>query len=629
MVEAGADADSVVTRPGPYQHGVASVPVLARLVDAACDGVDDPLTAAWRVPKLAEQYEPSIEPSAAVVVRDMLLYVIRTAPVDTQPEAVLEPLDGSSPLPPALRRAGDDIRALWLGLAHQVNHPVAQARCWDIVFTLGLIRNKRDAAERATSAYLACVDTTLAPRHRATSLVRGWTLARKVGLTDLERKITAAMLIVVADALDEAGHPWAVIPLLSVLIAPPPRGKAAVPADPGIDRLLDRALETYHEIEVVADVATLVRKRAVGDRDRIERANRRQIGLMLAAAEAATEPMVIRKLFADAASTARRLGVADMERTAVAGLQTAPRLNWQTSGFEVTLPAVYFDRYLPGFDDAADWRDALAIWLNTEAPSGRWEDNQKNARRVQHAAVIQSLVSTVVFRGDDLPARTVVGEDEVFKRTLVEGEAVQMGARGVFLGNALYMIASRFGIPPLEEVEAFLLTSGGDPALVKTLAEALELFWVGKYTASAHLAVPKIEAAVRALLLELDEPLYRTQIGDTPGQFPGLGSLLPGLLNNGFDPDWERFLRTSLLGDGNNIRNLIAHGFAHTVHPVDAALALRACAVVVLLTNQQAVARDAAFVQAGLADPVRPRPRRRLWRRLAAAAQAARFELGW
>ncbi|GAB2992084.1 hypothetical protein [Saccharothrix stipae] len=104
---------------------------------------------------------------------------------------------------------------------------------------------------------------------------------------------------------------------------------------------------------------------------------------------------------------------------------------------------------------------------------------------------------------------------------------------------------------------------------------------------------------------------------------------MPGLLSNDFDPDWERFLRTLLLSDGNNIRNLIAHGFTGTVHPVDAALALRACAVVVLLTNPQAVARDTALVRARLAAPVGPRPRRRLWQRLAAAAQAARFELRW
>uniref|UniRef100_UPI0031E0B3D3 hypothetical protein n=1 Tax=Saccharothrix mutabilis TaxID=33921 RepID=UPI0031E0B3D3 len=31
-------------------------------------------------------------------------------------------------------------------------------------------------------------------------------------MTDLEHKITAAMLTMVADALDEAAHPWAVIP---------------------------------------------------------------------------------------------------------------------------------------------------------------------------------------------------------------------------------------------------------------------------------------------------------------------------------------------------------------------------------------------------------------------------------
>ncbi len=139
--------------------------------------------------------------------------------------------------------------------------------------------------------------------------------------------------------------------------------------------------------------------------------------------------------------------------------------------------------------------------------------------------------------------------------------------------------------------------------------------------------MPKIEAAARALLLELNEPVYRAAVGDATGQFPGLGSLLPELLNNDFDPDWERFLRTFLLGEGSNVRNLVAHGFADTVDPINAALALRTCAVLILLTTEQAVHRDAGAVKAALATPHGARPRRHWGQRLKAAFWAARREL--
>jgi hypothetical protein len=62
-------------------------------------------------------------------------------------------------------------------------------------------------------------------------------------------------------------------------------------------------------------------------------------------------------------------------------------------------------------------------------------------------------------------------------------------------------------------------------------------------------------------VLDLNEPTYRAAVGDCAGQFPGLGSLLPDLVNNDFDPDWGRFLRVFLLNDGSNMRNLVAHGF--------------------------------------------------------------------
>jgi hypothetical protein len=101
--------------------------------------------------------------------------------------------------------------------------------------------------------------------------------------------------------------------------------------------------------------------------------------------------------------------------------------------------------------------------------------------------------------------------------------------------------------------------------------------------------VPKVEAAVQAPLMELNEPVDRTQIGDASRQFPSLGNLLLALVDNGFDHDREPFLRTLLLNEGSNIRNRVAHGFLHTIDLVNAALALQACAVMALLTNDQAV----------------------------------------
>ena len=190
------------------------------------------------------------------------------------------------------------------------------------------------------------------------------------------------------------------------------------------------------------------------------------------------------------------------------------------------------------------------------------------------------------------------------------------------------MIAARFSIPSQADLAEFISSESGTGAhLAGALSTALRLFWAHEYVASVHLAAPKIEAAARALLLELNEPVYRTAIGDSPGQFAGLGALLPYLVDNGLDPDWERFLRTYLLSDGYNIRNLTAHGYLDEATPATAALVLRACALMVLITGDDAAHRDCTAVKAALSRPLTP-PSPQPWhRRFTNAARAAWLEI--
>lgn len=610
--------------PGPYWHDPALVPVLAQLADAACDGAGDPHDASWRADQLAEEMNPPVEHAATLVLVNAFLYTLRHEEIP-QAGTKLTPTDGPSLLPVPLSDVTGDMREAWLALASEVTHPVARARLHDLVFTLRLMPNGRQSAEQAAHAYLDGVGGDQGAQAQATGVVRAWTLARKVGATALEHEITERMLDMIVDLIDRKEHPHAVIPMLCALTTPP-RGKKAEAVDPQVDEVLDRALSVYPRARVLKDIAAIVRKRAADDAARVEAANRRLIEAMLAEARAATEPMVIRTRFNEAASVARQLGVADLEKVAVAALQSAPALDWESTAYSVDLPASFFDMYLPGFNKATDWREALIIWLHTDSPTGRHDANLVTTRQALQHSVIRVL-PTVVFRQGDMPARTLSGDDEIFARELVHTELVYLGTYGVFLANALDMISARFGIPPRDDLETFLRSSGGDPTLIKVLASALQLFWVAEYDAAVHLAVSKVEAAARALLLEINEPVYRAAVGDATGQFPGLGVQLQLLLDNGFDPDWERFLRTFLLGDGSNVRNLAAHGFLHNIDPVNTAAALRALAVLALIAPESAVRRDAATVKAALATPTGEQRRRTWWQRIAAAVSAAWYEL--
>jgi hypothetical protein len=241
--------------------------------------------------------------------------------------------------------------------------------------------------------------------------------------------------------------------------------------------------------------------------------------------------------------------------------------------------------------------------------------------------VFARLATTVVFGPGDLPRCVLSEEDDaVFQRELVGAETWGINFHGILLADALDIIKDRIGIPRFGDLEESIAASGTHPVSARTLAKGLILYWVGEFDACVHLVVPKVEASVRALLLELNEPVYKTQVGDGVGQFPGLGALLPYLMDNGFDPDWERFLRTFLLGDGMAVRNLVAHGFMDTVSREKAALALRAYSLLVLITSDERAERDAGLVKASLANPLGA-PLRPWWRRIGRAVQAARNEL--
>ena len=611
----------------PYQHDPTQVPALAVLVDRACDGVEHILDVSVRVRTLPLD-APDVTPTAVRQLALLFSYVLSVKAIgSSRPGAYLDPFEGPSIFPPALRDVDSETHALWISLADAVAHPIALARCNDVVFTLQLGRNNRDVAERAIHAYLNSVGGSLLPREQAVGLLRAWTLARTVGLSVLEAQVVDVALDMATAVISTGEAPYAVLPLLDAATAPL-RKKGTTPADPRAIALIDQALSTYTKSHIVSEFATLVRARFAADLARVDRANRLEISARLDEADAAVDGLVIRSHLNEAASLARKLKVSDLEKLAISRLQTAPPVKWATiTGRELRVPPLYVHAFLRPVQDASTWQEALDAWCATGAPSGRFEINRAVARRAFEQSGFLRLVTNVRFGRDDLPKRVTTGDDQAFEDELVRVESAEMALRAPLLGRALDLIAARFGVPSRTEVTTFFMSSGTHGELATALATSLQLFWVREYTACVHLVVPKIEATARALLLELNEPIYRAAVGDSDGQFAGLGSLLPYLVDNDFDPDWERFLRTFLLSDGRNVRNLVAHGFMDDVDRATAALALRACALMVLITSNDAAGRDRAEVRLALSTPLASTLYRSRRRRFISALRAAYLEM--
>ncbi|WP_083934351.1 DUF4209 domain-containing protein [Nocardiopsis baichengensis] len=588
--------------PLTYTHDPGLVSVLAQLVDSACEDADTFRAVSINLRQLATSLNPPL-PSAAE--RELVMtfgYSLRSTPIgSSRPDASLVPLDGPSYFPRSLNDADDQTRALWVDLASAVTHPVARARFADILFTLKLTENRRDAAERAIRAYLDTVGGSLQDHEQGFGLLRALTLARSVGLSDLEQQVASAMVDMAEGALLESNPAYVAVPLLDA-IAVSPRKNKTQPINPKVDDLLDTALQAYAEAHVVKEVADIVRRRAAGDDARIQRASEAQIHALLKEADNGREALIKVYYLNEAASTARRYGVSHLEEVAVSRLQSAPQVEWKTLQTEFSIPSEIFRNYLIPYERAQTWQEALAYWFQSDSPSGSVSNNEETARNLKEVSVVEQIATNVKFGPEGFPKRVISGEEDSLQRQRVRAASANIQLNGLRLASALDMIRARFGIPSLEDIEACISDFGTHPSLAKALAKALQLYWVDEFAASVHLAVPKIEASARSILLELNEPVYRAAVGDADGQFPGLGSLLDKLEEKcDFDPDWACFLRVFLLKDGYNVRNLVAHGFMDEVDCNTAALALRACVLLVVLASNEPAERDIKSVKDALA----------------------------
>jgi hypothetical protein len=179
---------------------------------------------------------------------------------------------------------------------------------------------------------------------------------------------------------------------------------------------------------------------------------------------------------------------------------------------------------------------------------------------------------------------------------------------GQMFAAGLEHIVDRYGPPSVEELVDVIVEKGcRDPQLARGLARGFEHYFNGDYESCAAVVTPLFEAAARSLLRELDEGIYRVQVGNDPGGYVGLFVLLDELEKLALDESWAYFFRWLLLGPyGANLRNDIAHGFVFDPGPVYAALLLRAVAVLVLVADT--LPADSYLPDVGT-DQVEVRPR--------------------
>lgn len=619
------------------------------LADQAFMVSDDWWSAVNIVLKEADSRGPSTDSPAMVALRHGLRVVLREQRrPGRRPEVLLEPLDfpvdGHEPTRP--RDASPTSAELWRQVTAKARHPATRARFHDLLVLRGG-RGTPDSAAAAAAAYVelarlgpyrVAVDPTtdgadptpaLSPEPApasttaneesddtatSSSLEVAWrahsialAIGRAISLAPIALRAPAGAAAV-AEALALG------VNLAEQDLADPMRGGRGVMmlelvgAQPNLPpatrahilRLADQAVPALADrpwlVDRVAEVILRLDSARVGDLERVR---------VEARVEAAAQrPAAARlMLLEEAAALALRLHRPDLADPVTRQLQAMDKTALGLVPFRhsISIPAELLDTEIEQMSHGADWRAALESWLNSGSPAGDPAAVEETVRKLAQAGGLRRFLPTVLLGAGQLPRWRASSEadEDAHERARVEQHHIQLA--GHLHAEALDRIGG--DSPPSEgDLITFLDRLGaGNTQLTAALARALCRYWNGDFEGTLHTAVPRIEAAARALVLELDQPAYQVATrASEPGKYVGLGVLLSILDSSGLDPAWERFLRTFLTGPiGMNVRNDVAHGFV--LRPPSremAALALRGLALLVLLLGPSPSVADIPATQA-------------------------------
>ena len=482
--------------------------------------------------------------------------------------------------PPRIQDVADEVANLWEFLANQVQAPGARARFHDLAYLRG--RERFAHAVAARDAYLEFAAlSAVVDMDQGHALLRAWALDRMFGRTVELGQSRDALWRALERAWDEGVQAAGVLlPMLGALC----RTQLPAAEDPvPVDALLARASDLYRLSDSVGEIAELRRGRATTDEER------RAVGVwqveQMAVAARMSEGLVKSIRLVEAIREARRLHLRDLEDELTLELQAMPPEETKLEAVSSTVPVsrVPFERYFRQYTRDRDWRVGLRKFAHTLPPTGDVEKLKAAVEERRLRPRIIDIVTVVQLDEDMLPSWQPTTDEEQHEYKLAREAGFSAAVDGHHLADILDRLLERYGDIPTDDVAAFVALDGrGNYELAAVFARALRHFWEGDLEACIHIAVPRIESAARLILRELDVAIYKVQLGERPGLYPQLGSLLDEFEGLGFDESWVYFLRWLLVErGGKNLRNEVAHGRVRGTSKADAALVLRALLLLV------------------------------------------------
>ena len=235
---------------------------------------------------------------------------------------------------------------------------------------------------------------------------------------------------------------------------------------------------------------------------------------------------------------------------------------------EIEVPQALFDRFIQSLAAPDTFTKSLERFAlaGGSPPSGDHERNLERVRQSRRDTPLHFLVTQIVLDDEGRPI-TKASDDEAANRLeLLRQEESGISVWSLVGAMALDAILAKHGQPTEAQLVQFLTRGVMSPRAALTIAQAFAHYFREDYEASAHVALPQVEATVRELCKQKGIPVSRESVRDNGG-VAGLRTLLHALdEEKHLEKSWIRYLTTALTEPaGLNLRNRIAHGLIQEV----------------------------------------------------------------
>jgi hypothetical protein len=409
---------------------------------------------------------------------------------------------------------------------------------------------------------------------RTDQLQRAVTLARKIRDKALADRVIADTVAAARESLhDGDARPGVLLGLLRILAE-----DRTPPVE--LDQLLAAARVRYlDDAWYSTTVIEFQMKRAGADAQVRASLQHEAVQVWIAEADR-TAGLARMKNLETAIKLARDYGLPALADAATARLQalSSEDLGLKTHTTRFSLPDQVAEAYFSAFTNALSWEVSLELLVAGDPPSGSASVNRELAAQAAADAPFYAIISKTRLGGDHLPRFTASTDEQRSEWLLAECEIFRLNVQSRLIAEVLRRVWSKWGPIGRSELAAYLGQHAHVPEpLADFLARGFIRHFTGDFEGAAYTVTPKIEALARSIALACGLPLYRTQREKSPGQYPGLGALLPEVQKAGLNESWYRFLHTYLASvAGANIRNELLHGFVEDMAEPASALILTA-----------------------------------------------------